>query len=413
MHHIPKLMDIAQPVASVDASTPIISVMDLFAEKPELMALPVTEKGVMAGIVRKGHLFKVLSRAFALEVYSRRPIGSLLDEHSVLLDPGMDIHSALASLLKADPALETDVIALVSENTCQGIIPVSALLMSISESQTKLFNTLNNLTLRMRDEVQKAAQIQQALLPSRTFKFPGIGLAAELKTCTEIGGDFFDYFAIDRERLCLFIADVSGHGVQAGMVTTAAKASLHTLARNGITTPSLLLSNMNEAIRATAKQALLMTCFVAIINLKEKIIWYANAGHNYPYICRKHPQSVEMLTSPDCFPLGFDEKAVFKEQTASFVQGDTVVLYSDGINECSDGNEDFGYARFEDCLRNLAEQPLEEWVRRVLDSLSRFRGHEQFDDDVTLVAVRYEDPIKQSSEELTTPISMASRENCS
>ena len=113
-----------------------------------------------------------------------------------------------------------------------------------------------------------------------------------------------------------------------------------------------------------------------------------------------------MLESPPCFPLGFDEKAVFKEQTAAFVPGDTVVLYSDGINECSNGNEDFGYARFEDCLRNLAGQPLEEWVRQVLNSLSRFKGHEQFDDDVTLVAVRFEDPVIQSSEEQTanTPI---------
>jgi serine phosphatase RsbU (regulator of sigma subunit) len=395
MHHIPKLIDIAQSVAEVDASTPILAVKDLFAEKPELIALPVTENGVMKGIVRRGYLFQVLSRAFALEVYSRQPIGSLLDAHNVFLDPGMDIHSALASLLEADPGLETDVIALISGSSCCGIIPISTFLMSISKNQEKLYNTLNSLTLRMRDEVQKAAQIQQALLPSCNFEFPGVCIAAELRTCTEVGGDFFDYFAIDKERLCLFIADVSGHGVQAGMVTTAAKASLHALVRNGIATPGLLLSNMNEVIRATAKQTLLMTCFVAIVDLNEKLIWYANAGHNYPYLCRNDSQSLVMLESSPCFPLGFDEKAVYREQKIPFSPGDTAVLYSDGINECSNGKEDFGYARFEECLRNISKQSLEEWVRQVMNSLSRFKGHEQFDDDVTLVAVRHEDPKEQ------------------
>jgi serine phosphatase RsbU (regulator of sigma subunit) len=391
MHGIPKLSDIAQSVPEVDAFAPISEIVIQFNEKPELVALPVTENGATIGIVRKGRLFQILSRAFALEVYSRRPIGSLLDAHSVQMDPDMDIHSALGALLKADPSLETDAILLISQNVCRGIVPVSTLLINISENQSRLLSTLESLTERIRHEVQKAAQIQQALLPASSFHFPGVRIAAGLKTCTEIGGDFFDYFAIDSKRLCLVIADVSGHGVQAGMVTTAAKASLHSLATNGITTPSLLLSNMNEAIRATANQTLLMTCFIAVIRPEERVMHYANAGHNFPFLCRKGPRTVEMLPSPPGFPLGFDENAVLGEQTVALDPGDCVVLYSDGINECSNGVEDFGYGRFKDCLQQLEEQPLEEWVRYVMTSLAHFRGHEPYDDDITLVAVRFED----------------------
>jgi serine phosphatase RsbU (regulator of sigma subunit) len=269
--------------------------------------------------------------------------------------------------------------------------------MSVSYSQLKLVRTLEDLTARIRNEVQKAAEIQQALLPLPTFNFPGVRIAADLRTCSEIGGDFYDYFAINCDRLCLIIGDVSGHGVQSGMVTTAAKASLHTLIRQGIVTPASLLSEMNAAVFTTTRQALLMSCLVAIVCPSEHKIRYANAGHNFPYLCHRYDGIVEMLENPPCFPLGFDVHATFREQVIDFKPGDTFFLYSDGAIECSNGRTEFGYRQLERCLLELLNQSPTEWVRSIVDSLSAFRGNQGFEDDVTLLIARSEDDITMSA----------------
>jgi phosphoserine phosphatase RsbU/P len=391
MHDIPRLSDIFQATPTIDAATPTAAVVDLFNGNSDLIAVPIEKDGAFIGIVRKGQLYKALSKAYALDVYNRRPISSLIDKNALSMIPQLDIHSALSALLKVDPLLETDSISIVSEGKCLGMVSVSSLMMNISRNQSRLFQILEDLTIRIRDEVEKAAQIQQLLIPSKVFKYADVELAADLKTCTEVGGDFYDYFLTERNQLGLIVADVSGHGVQAGMVTTAAKASLHTLIRQGVTAPGLLLSKINEAILATTGQALLMTCFVVIINQEDRQIQYANAGHNYPFLCCKCSQSIEMLQSPPSFPLGFESDSSFKENTAAFNPGDTLVLYSDGINECSNGLNDYGYARFKDCLADLAGRPPNDWVEQILLSLAEFRGKEGYDDDISLVVARFEE----------------------
>ncbi len=391
MQSITKLLEIAHQSPNVEAALPIDAVTALFRRESDLTAVPIVESGSFIGIVSKSQLYKALSQAFALDIYSRRSIGSLLDKQAIFMDPQRDIHTALSSLLETDPSLSIDSIAIVSGGKCQGIVPVSSLLMSISRSQSALLQMLDTLTFRIRDEVKKAADIQQALLPLSRFRYPAIGIAAELKTCSEVGGDFFDYFTIDTDRLCVIIADVSGHGVQAGMITTAAKASLHTLVRQGVATPGTLLSCMNESILKTTRKSLLMTCLIAVINPARKQICYANAGHNFPYVCSKANHTIRMLENPPTFPLGFDSNSSFKEITIPFNPGDTLVLYSDGVNECSNGLEDYGYANLESCMFGLIGKAPEEWVRQILNSLSNFRGSEPLRDDVTMVVAHFEE----------------------
>jgi serine phosphatase RsbU (regulator of sigma subunit) len=141
---------------------------------------------------------------------------------------------------------------------------------------------------------------------------------------------------------------------------------------------------MNEVILATTGQTLLMTCLIVIINTAERRIRYANTGHNYPYLFRKCSSAAEMLESAQCFPLGFETKRLFEEKTIAFNPGDTLVLYSDGVNECSNGVEDYGYERFEKSLAGLAGFPPRVWVKNILQSLADFSGSAGFEDDVSL-----------------------------
>ncbi|NVN92915.1 MAG: SpoIIE family protein phosphatase [Desulfuromonadales bacterium] len=387
--HIPKLWDIAVGCREIPPDIKINQIVGMFQKDSALIALPVVSQGQFCGfITRKTLFFKQLSHKFALELYGNKTVCSLPAEHSLVMDPNLDIHRALKKLLESDPALEIDCFPIVEDGFCRGIVTVSDLMMQISKSQTMLYERVVNLSARLRDEVAMASRIQQELLPVSEFTFNGISICSGIITSSEIGGDFFDYFTFGDNRLGLIIADVSGHGVQAGMVTTAAKASLHTLISMGVTTPSGLLQGMNRAVIATARQTLLMTCLIMLIDVEEKRLSFANAGHNFPYIYRRNVNQLEQLQYCSGFPLGFEPDCCFQEFTIDFNAGDSLFLYTDGLIECMNQHgEDFGYSRLEKLLiegNNLSPVALK---TLLFESVLDFSGSSTVEDDVTAMVV--------------------------
>lgn len=384
---IPRMEGITKATGAIDPLTTVREVVEMFRKEPALIALPIADQGKFRGIInRKTLFFQHLGRPFAMELYGKTPIRELMEGDPVAMGPELDVNSALARLLAKDPALETDALPVVAGEECLGIVSVSDLMMSISESQARLLETLHSLGARIREEVARASKIQYDLLPPSEFRFNGIAVGAEIRNSSEIGGDFYDYFMTGDSRLGLVVADVSGHGVQSGMVTTAAKASLHTLIAQGITTPAVLLHFMNNAILATARQTLLMTCLIAVIDLEREELTFANAGHNFPYLYRKEGQSLEMITEVAGYPLGFEQDSRYPEFSCRFVRGDTLFLYSDGIVECAgrDG-EEFGYDRLEAFLKEHIGRHPKEVERLLLETAARFTGRDAFEDDVTLL----------------------------
>jgi serine phosphatase RsbU (regulator of sigma subunit) len=389
-HVIPSLATIARSTDTVSSATTVKEVIAIFQDDSTLLALPVTEDGMFAGVVnRKTLFFKHLGRPFAMDLYAKKPIQVLLEEPSFSMEPQLDINSALARLLAADPALAMDSFPVVSEGRCLGMVSVSDLMMTISQNQSLLLETLNEMGARLRDEVAKASIIQRALLPAPEFNFSGMSLSADVITSSEIGGDLYDYFCTEDGRLGLVIADVSGHGVQSGMVTTAAKASLHTLISQGTVTPARLLQGMNHAILATARQSLLMTCLIVVIDPTRGCCTLANAGHNYPYLCRAGEIEPAMLSEVAGFPLGFEPDSTYPELSIPLAAGDTLLLYTDGIVECTNReDEEFGYARLESFLRTQMRSRPKDLKQLLLEEVQRFTGTTAFADDVTLLVAR-------------------------
>jgi sigma-B regulation protein RsbU (phosphoserine phosphatase) len=388
LHHvIPTLNDIMRTAPQIASDTLVKDVMELFQKDQSLLALPVSDDGLFIGAINRRTLFfEHLGRPFAVDLYGRKAIRVLLDESQPTLEPGLDINAALARLLEIDSGLTIDSFPVVAENRCLGIVSVSDLMMKISENQAMLLNTLQLLSARITEEIDKASKIQRDLLPPQEFFANDIRISAEVITSSEIGGDFYDYFPLGEERLGLVVADVSGHGVQAGMVTTAAKASLHSLIGKGVITPAELLYGMNNAILATARQSLLMTCLIVIIDPIDNKLTLANAGHNFPYIIRGKSAVPEMIQDVAGYPLGFEANCNYPELTCSFNPGDTLFLYTDGIVECVDAyGQEFGYERLEKILVKAGDcSPLE--LRNLLRrSAELFTGSSAFEDDVTML----------------------------
>ncbi|MBI1920588.1 MAG: PP2C family protein-serine/threonine phosphatase [Geobacter sp.] len=391
---VPHLSEISKAALAVAADAPVRCIMERFQENRSLLAVPVEQNGSFLGMVTRKPFYSLMSRPFATELYGKKPVSVLLADlncERIVMSPDQDINTALARLVTVDPSLETDAFPLVQDEQCTGVVAVSDLMMAVSENQKQLVDTLDRLGARIREEVSKASRIQQDLLPSPEWSFNGVEIGAGLITSSEIGGDFYDYFAIGEHKIGLVIGDVSGHGVQSGMVTTAAKASLHTLIARGTATPAELLHGMNDAILATARQTLLMTCFIAMVDLKKGKLSYANAGHNFPYLYRGSSHSLEPLHDSINFPLGFEKETEFRECSTPFREGDTLFLYTDGIVECvgRDGTE-FGYERLEKVLLESARLTPHLLREALLDAATCFTGTKSFEDDVTLLIASFQ-----------------------
>ena len=388
---IPQLGEIVRPAGQISPDVKVKEVVEIFRNDHSLPAVPIVSADKFIGFIsRKGLFFKRLSHKFAMDLYGNKPISSLLESNAAVMDPELDINSALASLLAIDPDLDIDCFPVVKDDRFVGTVSVADLMMAISKTQSFLLEKLTGLSARIRDEVAKASKIQQDLLPESSFEFQGISIDAGVTTCSEIGGDFYDYFTIGDDKVGLIIADVSGHGVQAGMVTTAAKASLHTLISMGIFTPSELLNGINKAIIATACRSLLMTCLVALIDLKQNKLFYANAGHNFPYLYHGESKKLEQLDQLSGFPLGFEPDSTYQEFCTAFHRGDMLLLYTDGIIECRNRHdEEFGYERFEHLLREGATLPPKELRTGLLDNAMNFIESNEFEDDVSIMVASY------------------------
>ncbi|KAB0664243.1 SpoIIE family protein phosphatase [Oryzomonas japonica] len=389
---LPTIDGVMRSVTPVLSGMPVREVVAIFQGNPDLVMIPVVGAGIFEGVISRRDLFtRHLSRPFAMELFGKKPISSLMNCAPPVITPGCDVNEALVMLLEHDPGLDTDSFPVIRDGECVGIVHVAELLMAISRSQARLLATLEALNARIHEEVEKARQIQRDLLPPAACRYAGLVLDAVLLNSSEISGDVYDYFFIDQDRLGVMVGDVSGHGIQSGMVATAAKAGLHLLLDSGVTTPGKLLGGMNKAVTATASNSLMMTAVVAVIDRKAGTASLANAGHNYPFLYRSADETVAMLDGTSGFPLGFDRDSEYGEIEIDFGRGDLLALYSDGIVEASNGEgEEFGYERFAHYARHNSGESPESFRGGLLDEVRGFTGAASFEDDVTLLVVAAE-----------------------
>ncbi len=241
-------------------------------------------------------------------------------------------------------------------------------------------------------ELALARDLQQRLLPSPDFCFPGVEIAADFKPAAAIGGDFYHLVAEGEKRLSVVMADVSGHGLATGIVMASAKASLSSLARSGART-SEMLASLDEEIRRTTDERTFVTLAHLLFSFDKGVVEYTNAGHVYPY--RVDASGTVVSIENPARPLGRKLPASFKTVEVPLVPGDVWVLLSDGIIEAQDENGDvFGFERLESVLAACARQTAPEIRDEVLRNWRLFTGRDEPEDDRTLLVLRLkrEDP---------------------
>jgi len=243
---------------------------------------------------------------------------------------------------------------------------------------------------RLESELRIAAEMQASLLPETPPDLHGVTIVGWSQPAREVGGDFYDFIEYDDGRLGVVIADATGKGLSAAMLTTECWSVLKALAGD-ITSPADLLTRTNNALcRRLNHSGKFITLFFMILDPRTSRITYALAGHNPPVLTNGEGTKIVALRSDQGFPLGLFPDAKFADHTLELDRSDTVLLYSDGLTEAHDPEDRmYGEERLRKVLKEHSSSDLDTIVSALRDDVTRhMRGREIFD-DMTMVAVRY------------------------
>ncbi|MFA6597025.1 MAG: SpoIIE family protein phosphatase [Ignavibacteriaceae bacterium] len=238
---------------------------------------------------------------------------------------------------------------------------------------------------RKAKELEQARQIQLSMLPSKIPQLPNLDIAVYMKTATEVGGDYYDFYIDNLRKLTIVIGDATGHGVKAGIMVTAIKSLFSAYADE----LSLLdmFTRFNRGIKEMNLGALYM-CFSAL-KIKNYEMEYSNAGMPPMLIYRKDKKEVETV-SLKAMPLGAFADYPYKETSLSFSPGDTVLLLSDGFPELfSKSREMIDYPQVEKYFIKVAEQSPEEIISYFVQVVKDWREDDSLEDDVTFVVLKF------------------------
>ena len=238
-------------------------------------------------------------------------------------------------------------------------------------------------------ELEVAREIQKHLLPTVLPGGPGLDVFGVNVPAQEVGGDYYDWVAVNGGPLVVGLGDVSGKGVAAALLMSHLRASFHAETREE-TAPAAIAQAMHVSLfRAIEESGKYATFFVATFETAAGGgLRFCNAGHN-PGLLYSAGR-LEDLESREC-PLGMLEETTYTEQTRTFVPGDVLVLYSDGISECQRKDDEmYGEDRLRELVVRLCAQGLgaADMVRAILQDVQAFAHGPAYDDDVTLVVVR-------------------------
>ncbi|MBQ4513893.1 MAG: PP2C family protein-serine/threonine phosphatase, partial [Anaerolineaceae bacterium] len=244
---------------------------------------------------------------------------------------------------------------------------------------------------RIESELNLATRIQADMLPNIFPAFPDrpeFDIYACMDPAREVGGDFYDFFLIDEDHLCMVMADVSGKGVPAALFMMASKIILANNAQSG-KTPSQILTDTNAAICSNNREEMFVTAWLGILELSTGKLTAANAGHEYP-VLRRPDGSFELYKDQHGFVIGGLDNAKYREYELTLEPGAELFLYTDGLPEATDAEGNmFGTERMLTILNEGKETVPDHILKKVRDGVDGFvNGAEQFD-DLTMLCLEY------------------------
>ena len=266
------------------------------------------------------------------------------------------------------------------------------LAQQISENYMHVFlSEESKIKQSLTEEINYTEELQKSILPTEFPNKKLFDVAAVSIPSKTVGGDFYDYIKLKDGKYALIIADVSGKGLKAGFFMVMTRSVLRVYSSQ-IDNPAKILEQTNKHIFYDSKKGMFVTCFLAIVDTKNKSITYSNAGHIPQYFIKKSamnkPEYLTEMYIPGK-PLGFVENASYKNKKISYSKADKIIMFTDGVTETfNKDNEEFGESKLKDILKNEYDSS-KELLNDIVEETVYFRADAPQFDDITLLIAKF------------------------
>ena len=244
---------------------------------------------------------------------------------------------------------------------------------------------------RMEDELNVAKDIQMSMVPLTFPAYPEhleFDVFAKLVPAREVGGDFYDFYFIDKEHLCLTIGDVSGKGVPAALMMAVCRSLLKSKAQDNLSTAAII-THVNEAMVSENANCMFITIFIGILNVKTGQMVFTNAGHN-PAIIKDKAGEIRQILSVHGPVVAVVDDYTYEESNINIKIGDTLLAYTDGVTEAHNKQSEM-YSE-ERLIQFMNDHPLnssEDFLNDLQKDVTLFENGAEPFDDVTMLCLRF------------------------
>ena len=278
-------------------------------------------------------------------------------------------------------------------------IRVAERILGLEERLADNLEQLQRAHGRLKDDLAAAARIQQALLPHKGVQVPGVDFAWTYLPTDEVGGDMCSFMRLDDTHAAMCIVDVSGHGVQAALLSAAVSRVMtgqsdalgllrrrpESGGRPQIVPPSQVAAELNLQFPIPPGTTQYFTVVYGVLDVPARRLRVARAGHLAPILVA--PDRVEELAVPTGVPIGFLDDAVYEDAEIVLRPGDKVLFYTDGVIEAFNGSEEqFGAERLMEVLQANRSEPVTTLLSRIEAGVLEFTAGAERSDDLTMVA---------------------------
>jgi len=255
---------------------------------------------------------------------------------------------------------------------------------------THIFYRLHAQTLELEqktNELKKAGQVQESLLPENLPEIPGWELAVALEPAHETSGDFYDFLPLPDGKVGMVIADVTDKGMSAALYMALSRSLWRTFALDHPIEPELTMTETNRHILADTHGGLFITLFYGILNPHDGNFTYCSAGHHPALLIRAKDSSIEELAHTG-IPLGVFDDASWSQEYVEIKPGDALVLYTDGITDAQNTAEEcFDLERLRGVVKTHHGKPARELLETLLGQVHTWVGTASQFDDITLMVI--------------------------
>ncbi|UCC78939.1 MAG: SpoIIE family protein phosphatase [Candidatus Zixiibacteriota bacterium] len=260
-----------------------------------------------------------------------------------------------------------------------------ASLAAVSVERAKLHKQMLS-ARRLEHELAIARRIQKTFLPSGNPRIDGFDIAGLNLPSAEMGGDYYDFIPIVENQYGIAIGDVSGNGIPASLIMAAFRASLKAEIRNNFAIRAIL-NKVNNLLFESIERDRYVTATYGVLDCKNKIFTFSNAGHNHPILLRGSGD-IQFLEEGG-MALGIFANSTYEENSVFLKSGDIVLFYTDGVTEVKDEDEvEFGEQRLIDAVKASKQKSAAGIINYIIKEIEKFEKKRRFSDDITLIVMK-------------------------